>query len=652
LRRKTGEAGILYPVGTRLVRVERNVRGPRLFICGQRIHECQVGLGVLIALLVGVLLGLWPASDEVAVVATVGCWMLIKDWRDLVPSLRDTGTWRIGVHGRFAPLRALRHADGLPFMAGGIAFAIGLVNLVSALTPNIAWRHHVLLQLEPVRAIPILHTVALPASVALVVTAFHLRRRRRRAWQVAMVLLVALGFLNVFKGLDFEEALLSWAGAAFLWWGRDSFVVRHERLEWRSPLLLVCAWVLAVAAFAASLVWLASGRTATSGEVAMNTLDLLGWRRSSVPFGDELSWVPILVGATALGAIVIAAYHFFRPLPPPRTLPDRATHTAACALVRAHGSDTLSFFKLRRDLHYLFSPDRRAFLGYRVEGRVLLVAGDPVGASESLPALVSETLCFAETRGLEVAAVGASSAFLPLWRDAGLQRLYIGDEAILETKSFSLEGRAIRKVRQSVSRLENAGYTVEARTLATLAGDELAELERVSARWLEGQTERGFAMAMDSLSGIHQADSVVVLARGACGTLHGFLHFVPVAGRRAMSLSFMRRDRAAPNGLTEYLVVRAVELFRDRGVEELSLNFAAFGRLHARPGGWFDRSLGRLVSLGDRYFQIESLYRFNAKFSPRWEPRYLVYERVLGLPRVGLAAMLAEGQLPRLGSNG
>ena len=117
-----------------------------------------------------------------------------------------------------------------------------------------------------------------------------------------------------------------------------------------------------------------------------------------------------------------------------------------------------------------------------------------------------------------------------------------------------------------------------------------------------------------------------------------------------MSLSFMRRDRDATNGLTEFLVVRAVELLRERGVEELSLNFAAFGRVLARPNGRVDRVLAKLVSLGDRYFQIESLYRFNAKFSPRWEPRYLAYERILGLPRVGLAAMVAEGQLPRLGA--
>jgi len=153
---------------------------------------------------------------------------------------------------------------------------------------------------------------------------------------------------------------------------------------------------------------------------------------------------------------------------------------------------------------------------------------------------------------------------------------------------------------------------------------------------------------MDTLEGEHQDESVVVYARDDRGVVKGFLHFVPVYGHPAMSLSFMRRDRSATNGLTEFLVVRAVELLRERGVEELSLNFAAFGRVLARPSGRVDRVLARLVSLGDRYFQIESLYRFNAKFSPRWEPRYLAYERILGLPRVGLAAMVAEGQLPRL----
>jgi lysyl-tRNA synthetase class 2 len=379
-----------------------------------------------------------------------------------------------------------------------------------------------------------------------------------------------------------------------------------------------------------------------------DTIDLFGWTRGSVAFHDELAWLP--VGAAALSAITVvaASYLFFRPLAPPRHLPDAATRSVAQELVRAHGSDTLAFFKLRRDLHYLFSSDNRAFLGYRVDGRVLVVAGDPVGPADALPDLVVRTLAFAEERGLSIAALGASTVSLPLWREAGLRALYIGDEAILDTRSFSLEGRPIRKIRQSVNRLEREGYVATAHDLGALDETTLAQLERVSEAWRAGAPERGFAMAMDSLERDYQHDSVIVIARDEAGAVRGFLHFVPSFGRAAMSLSFMRRDRDTPNGLTEFLVVKAVALLRERAVDEISLNFAAFGRFLERPEGGIERLLGRIVTLGNRYFQIESLYRFNAKFAPRWEPRYLVYERLLGLPRVGFAAMSVEGQLPRL----
>jgi lysyl-tRNA synthetase class 2 len=107
----------------------------------------------------------------------------------------------------------------------------------------------------------------------------------------------------------------------------------------------------------------------------------------------------------------------------------------------------------------------------------------------------------------------------------------------------------------------------------------------------------------------------------------------------------MRRDRDTPNGLMEFMVARSAELLRERGVDELSLNFAAFARWLHSPEKRSERALGRLVALGNRFFQIESLYRFNAKFFPRWEPRFLVYEGALGLPRASLAALWAEGQL-------
>ena len=107
----------------------------------------------------------------------------------------------------------------------------------------------------------------------------------------------------------------------------------------------------------------------------------------------------------------------------------------------------------------------------------MLLSGDPVGEPASLPLVLSETCAFAERHGLRLGAVGVGACTLPLFRDAGLRAMYIGDEAIVETATFSLEGRAIRKVRQSVSRLEAAGYSIEAQELGRLDPPTRAELD-------------------------------------------------------------------------------------------------------------------------------------------------------------------------------
>jgi lysyl-tRNA synthetase class 2 len=631
-----------------MIRVERHAHGPRLYLAGVRVHEWQLGVALFAFVLAGWVFELWPFAAWTLLAAVGAAYMVAKDWRDLFPSKRDTGVWRLGLHRPPAPLRAARYTDGLPALAGLTAFVIGIVNLVSALTPNVLWRYRALAVVIGTRVVPLFHTLAVPASLALIVAAFYVMRRRRRAWAAAITLLVALGVVNLAKGLDVEEALLSWAGAWLLWWGRDAFPVKHEPLRWRSPLAMLSAFALTLTALAAAAVWIASGRTAEPTAVLRETLDLLGWTHGSLTYTDELTWLPFAVIALTIASTLAAAHLFFRPRSAFREVPDEPARAAAFSLVRSYGSDTLAFFKLRRDTNHLFSPDQNAFLSYRIENNVLLISGDPVGRTESTRELIREAIVFAETHGLQVAALGVGEAQLPLWREAGLHPLYIGDEAIVETASFSLEGRAIRKIRQSVSRLEKQGYTVELRAQAELDERTTNELEAVSAAWRGGTDERGFSMAMDSLRGEHQADSLVVVARDDLGAARGFLHFVPAYGRAAMSLSFMRRDPGTPNGLTEFLVVRSIELLRERGIAELSLNFAAFGRLFDRPQTILDRVLARVIAFGNPFFQIESLYRFNAKFSPRWEPRYLVYEGRLGLPRAGLAALRAEGQLPRL----
>jgi len=534
----------------------------------------------------------------------------------------------------------------LPTLAAAAAAVVGLVNIASALTPSIRWRGHLLLEFEPVEAMRVFHALAFPAGIALLVVAPYLAKRRRRAWQAAIALMLALGLFDLLKGLDFEETIITWTVAVVLLLGRDAFRVRHDPITLRSAAWRVPLLGLAGVAATAVATWASRGHPSVR-TVAVETGDLLRWQQGPLQFHRHFAWMPLGVHVLELGMLFAIAYVIFRPLAAPRALPTPEARQVASDLVRAHGEDTLAFFKLRADKQYLFSTDRRAFVGYTIENGVLLLSGDPVGPDGAVPDLLREVRAFAEDRGLKLGALGASQSLCPLYEELGLRTIYLGDEAVVELGRFSLEGRPIRKVRQSVTRLSKAGFEAELCELSALGAMTLGQVEEVVERGRQGAPERGFSMAMESLQGQHDHDTLVVIARDGERRVRGVLHFVPCYGRPAVSLSFMRRDPETPNGLTEFLVVRAIELLRERGVEELSLNFAAFARWMHSPDKRHERVLGKLIALGNPFFQIESLYRFNAKFFPRWEPRFLVYEGAFGLPRAGIAAMWAEGQLPK-----
>jgi lysyl-tRNA synthetase class 2 len=634
------------PLG-RIVRVERHPLGARLHVAGFRLHEWHLGGAILLGLAAGAVFRRVDDNLTAALAGFAGIWLVAKDWHDLVPSRRDTAAWKLGFHRRPNPLRTFRRADPLPALAALGAILVAIVNLVSALTPNVAWRGHALLKLEPIATMRVSHALAIPVAWLLLVAGIYLGRRRRRALQLAIVLLIVLAGLNILKGLDIEEAGTDLLAAGLLWLGRGSFCVQHEPFaRRRTALLRVTGLAAGSILLATGAVWIGAPVHTSLATVVRTTGDLLTWQRAPITFHDDLAQLGLAVGILGVLALFAYASVLFRPLSGPRLLPDAATRATAVDLVRRHGSDTLAYFKLRRDKHYLFSPDRSAFVGYRIENGVLLVSGDPVGPDAALPSLLREVSDFAERRALKIAALGVSERLRPLFEQLGLRSLYIGDEAIVDTGAFSLEGRAIRKVRQSVSRLEKAGFAVELREAAAVDVGTLAELERVSAEWRQGEPERGFSMALDELRCEEQGDTVVVIARDPAGVVRAFLQFVPSYGRPAMSLSSMRRELNTPNGLTEFLLVQAIELLRQRGVREISLNFAAFARIVHEPRGPMQRAARRLILFGDRFFQIESLYRFNAKFFPRWEPRYFMFDGFRNLPRAAFAGARAEGHLP------
>ena len=275
-------------------RLERHPLGPRVYFLGVRWHDWHLGLLIVVALAVGAVAGVVHDSYAAALAGVAGIWLILKDWRDLTRRYRDTAAWRLGLHRPPPALRTLRRADPMPLLVGAAVAVFALVNLLSALTPNIGWRGHLLLKVEAIEELHVFHALAVPASIALLVSAYYLYRRRLRALQLAVLLLVALGFFNLFKGLDFEEALADFVVAGILFSGRRSFYVRHEPLSRRAAALRVP--LVAAGAYLVSFVVVAVVAHAPLADELHETWDLLLWQQGPLSFHEETRRMDLAIG--------------------------------------------------------------------------------------------------------------------------------------------------------------------------------------------------------------------------------------------------------------------------------------------------------------------------------------------------------------------
>jgi lysyl-tRNA synthetase class 2 len=542
----------------------------------------------------------------------------------------------------------------VPRTASLLAGLIGLIDIGSALTPAVRSRVESLTTVVPGALTHAAAALTVVTGVLLLLLAHALRRRKRRAWRAVVVLLAASVVLHVVKGLDVEEAVIAFLLLVALVVARSEFYATGDpRTRVRAIgmlfVLLVADLVLGLA-----VVWLRAGHIVgshpLSAEVQHVVYGLVGVT-GPLRFRVERSSDVVAFTLLALGllTVLVTAYLMLRPYEPvPTLMPDDEARMRDL-LVKQGRRDSLGYFALRRDKNVVWSPTGKACVAYRVVSGVMLASGDPIGDPEAWPGAIAEFLREADVHAWVPAVIGCSEAGGEVWaREANLEALELGDEAIVDTAEFTLDGRAMRNVRQMVARVERNGYTAVVRRARDVTAAEVAEIRRVADAWRGAETERGFSMALGRFGDPADGDCVVATAHDADGDLRAVLHFAPW-GEDGLSLDLMRRDRTADPGLNEFLIVAVLRQAGMLGVDRVSLNFAVFRsalergeRLGAGP---VTRVWRNLLVFASRWFQIESLYRFNAKFRPIWEPRFICFPGVSDLPRIAIAALEAEAFL-------
>jgi lysyl-tRNA synthetase class 2 len=537
-------------------------------------------------------------------------------------------------------------------VAALLTFLSGVLDVLSALTPGIRSRARGINHVLPGALAHSAAALTLVVGILLVLLARALRRRKRRAWRATVVLLAAATVSHVIKGHDVAQSVIPFVLlVALVLYRRDFYAKGDPTTRWRALWygigLLIGSIVLGLI-----LLQLRTDRmldphplSAQFEHVLLGLIGIDGPINFRNDATDDL--VARVLGGLGLLTALTIVYLVLRP-PEPRPMLTSDDETRMRGLLEGpHGGrDSLGYFALRRDKSVVWSQSGKAAIAYRVLSGVLLASGDPLGDPEAWPGAIKEFLQLADEHAWTPAVIGCSEAGGTAYsRVGGMAALEFGDEAIVELGEFSLEGRAMRNVRQACGRPERAGYSVRVCRSGDITDLERAQLREQAAAWRGSETERGFSMALGRFGDPSDANCAAVMAFDSEQRLRGFLHFVPW-GNDGLSLDLMRRDRDAENGINEFLIVSALREAPGLGVERVSLNFAVFRsaiergeRLGAGPiiKAW----RGLLVFLS-RWFQIDSLYRFNAKFRPIWEPRFVCYPSGRDLPRIAIAMLEAE----------
>ncbi|HEX9356294.1 MAG TPA: phosphatidylglycerol lysyltransferase domain-containing protein, partial [Streptosporangiaceae bacterium] len=560
--------------------------------------------------------------------------------------------------GRLAPRPPDRRNQQrwVPVTAGWLCLLIGLADIIEVVRPGLVYSTHLskIHQFVPGTLTDVTHTVSVIIGLMLLMLSHGLKRRKRRAWEAVTLLLavsVVVHVIPVRQDRIITAVVSALLVAALLYFRGEFYAVGDPRTRWRA-LWVFLGLVVADVAIGLTYILLARGLAQ----------DYSLWQRivhvvyGLVGVSGPVHFVPekrsdlfaLLTGTLSLFTLAVTAYLFFRPARPAGRLGQQDAQRVRDLLEKQGDRDSLGYFTLRSDKSLIWSPTGKSCIGYRVVSGVMLAGGDPLGDPEAWPGAIHAFLGEAARHAWVPAVMGCGELAAEVWcREGELTALELGDEAVVDVAGFSLKGRCMRNVRQMVNRVERSGYVADVRRAGDVGCGKIADFARQAGSWRGNPTERGFSMALGRL-GVPGDEHCVIATATENGVLRGILHFVPW-GDDGLSLDLMRRDRSAQPGVNDFLIVETIKAADSLGIKRISLNFAVFRSALERGerigAGPVLRLWRRILLFASRWFQIESLYKFNAKFAPVWVPRFFVFPGASDAPRVALAALEAEAFL-------
>lgn len=541
--------------------------------------------------------------------------------------------------------RRIIHPPGITPILAILTALMGLVNLVSATFPALYSRLILIEKFTPLAVRRGSHLTAALAGFALIILANNLWRRKRVAWLMTTIILLISAASHLLKGLDYEEASLSLLLVVLLLVNRHQFHAHSDAPSVRSGLLVLAAAVVSILVYGVAGFYLLDRHF----KVSYNFLAAL--RQTFVMFTQFYD--PGLQPLTGFGryfgdsiyflAAVTLGYSLLMLVRPvlvrePATAEERAQ---AGEIVAAWGRTSLARFALLPDKAFFFSPGGSLF-AFVPRGRIALVLGDPTGPESDLPAALADFKKYCVSNDWLPAFYQVQPDYLELYKNAGWDFLMIGQEAIVDLATFSLEGKAGKEFRTTLNKMERLGYCAEIH-MPPLDAVLLEDLREVSDEWLTNLHGSEMRFSMGWFDDDYMRSNPVLTISTPSGELSAFANIITEYRHPEFAIDLMRRRSQVENGTMDFLFISLLRWAKEQGAASFSLGLSALSGLGEHADNLTsERALHYIYENINNFYNFKGLHAFKEKFNPAWQPRYLIYPGLTNLPLVGSALVRAN----------
>ena len=363
-----------------------------------------------------------------------------------------------------------------PHILSITTFISGIILIFSGATPTAGRRLLWLKDFLPLPVMEISHFLGSIAGMGLLLLARGIQQRLDAAY-VLTVLLLATGIgFSIFKGFDYEEAIVLSMMLGVLLPCRRYFYRKASLFSQR----FTPAWITAISIIFLGSVWI--------GIFSYKHIEYSGelWWQFTFS-GDASRFLRATIGIIAV-TLFFAMRILMKPSPG-EPLPAGAEELQKARLVIDKSRMTFANLALLGDKKLLFSESGRSFIMYSTEGRSWVALGDPVGLKEENSELIWQFREMSDHYGGWTVYYEVGKENLHLYLDLGLTIIKIGEEARVQLGTFSLEGRTHKGFRHLIHHVENEGCSfdiIPAEKVLHL----IPELKAISDAWLDKKNTR------------------------------------------------------------------------------------------------------------------------------------------------------------------